>query len=146
MLGHLTLSKVLQVRENEKKNAVLVYNQAIEKFENVATKLYQMLRKKEMAEQTVETYKETITPIDSIIEQMTYIESLNQQIISLQTAVNEAREEMELKQLLLTESHKEVKKFEKLIENRLLAEKNAQMKLDMAAMDEISIQQFISKN
>ncbi|WP_368654816.1 flagellar export protein FliJ [Ornithinibacillus sp. 4-3] len=145
-MGHLTLSKVLQVRENEKKDAVLVYNQAIEKFENVATKLYQILRKKEMAEQTVETYKETITPIDSIIEQMTYIESLNQQIISLQTAVNEAREEMELKQLLLTESHKEVKKFEKLIENRLLAEKNAQMKLDMAAMDEISIQQFISKN
>lgn len=145
-MGHLTLSKVLQVRENEKKDAVLVYNQAIEKFENVATKLYQMLRKKEMAEQTVETYKETITPIDSIIEQMNYIESLNQQIISLQTAVNEAREEMELKQLLLTESHKEVKKFEKLIENRLLAEKNAQMKLDMAAMDEVSIQQFISKN
>lgn len=145
-MGHLTLSKVLQVRENEKKDAVLVYNQAIEKFENVATKLYQMLRKKEMAEQTVEAYKETITPIDSIIEQMTYIESLNQQIRSLQTAVNEAREEMELKQLLLTESYKEVKKFEKLIENRLLAEKNAQMKLDMAAMDEISIQQFISKN
>lgn len=146
MAQSIGLTKVLQVRENEKKNALVAYNQSIEKFEAVATKLYQLLRKKEDAEDSYESYIKNTTPIETIIEQMAYVESLNKQIVMLQQQVNKARANMEAKQVQLTETHVEVKKFEKLIETRKMEQKEMALKYEQAVMDEISIQQFLSKN
>src|SRR5690625_5200066 len=113
-----TLSKILNIREKEKKDAQHAHHESIVYFEKIATKLYTFLNKKENAEELYEKDFAKLTSIDKIREQTTYIESLNQQIISMQEQVNKARSEMEVKQLKLTDAHVEVKKYEKIIEFR----------------------------
>src|SRR5699024_4390921 len=114
----MTLSKILLVREKEKDEAQKAYFHSQEFFEEIATRLYKLLRKKEDAEASYENYIQTTTPLDRIKEQVSYIEKLNQQILNLQSKVQEARNEMEYKQRKLTDSYVEVKKFEKVIEQR----------------------------
>lgn len=139
------LSKILNIREKEEKDAQLAHHQSVAFFEKVATQLYQLLRQKENAE---EAYKQSIknpTSIDRIKDQLNYIESLNKQIIMLQNNVNEARNKMETKQEKLTDAHVEVKKFEKLIEKRIDEQKEIELKLEQDSMDEISSQQYIKQ-
>lgn len=45
------LEKLLDLREKEKEEQVFMYEKAIRKFEDVAEKLYQLLKKKEDIEQ-----------------------------------------------------------------------------------------------
>lgn len=145
MAGVISLSKVLQVRENEKNNTLLSYNQSLKIFEQIATKLYEQLKAKELAEEQMEELKRAIMPIDTIVEQMNYIDSLYQKVAKLQLEVDQARSDMEQKRELLTDAYKEVKIFEKLIEKRQNEATQALLKEQMEAMDEISIQQFMSK-
>lgn len=141
-----TLAKVLEVREQEKKDAQLEHHQSIEVFEHIATRLYELLKKKESAESRYERFMHETTPIDQIRDQVQFIEILNQQIIALQEKVTEARTNMEQKQLKLTGAHVEVKKYEKVIELREEESLKIANKLDQAFMDEISTQQFLSRN
>ena len=141
-----TLAKVLEVREQEKKDAQLEHHQSIEVFEHIATRLYELLKKKESAESSYERFMHETTPIDQIRDQVQFIEILNKQIIALQKKVTEARTNMEQKQLKLTDAHVEVKKYEKVIELREEKELKVARKLDQAFMDEISTQQFLSRS
>src|SRR5690625_8038467 len=92
------LTKILHIREKEEKDAQMAHHQSVAFFERLATQLYQLLRKKEDAEATYEQKLKNPTSIDEIKNQLTYIESLNKQIIHLQTEVNQARQQMEQKQ------------------------------------------------
>src|SRR5699024_2064890 len=141
-----TLAKVLEVREQEKKDAQLEHYQSIEIFEHIATRLYELLKKKESAESSYERFMHETTPIDQIRDQVQFIEILNKQIIALQKKVTEARTNKEQKQLKLTDAHVEVKKYEKVIELREEKELKVARKLDQAFMDEISTQQFLSRS
>src|SRR5699024_1739111 len=102
MAETFVLSKILLVREKEKDEAQKAYFHSREFFEEIATRLYTLLRKKEDAEESYENYIQTTTPLDRIKEQIAYIEKLNKQILSLQSDVQEARNEMERKQTKLT--------------------------------------------
>lgn len=144
MSGVASLSKILNVREQEKKSAEKDYRNSMDAFETIAMKLYSALKKKETAETAYETYLQEITPIDVIKEQVSYIEVLNKQIVHLQNQVQKARAEMETKQDMLAEAHIEVKKFEKIIEHRKLEKEELIKKEEKAMMDEISIQQYLS--
>ncbi|GAB3067337.1 flagellar export protein FliJ [Virgibacillus ainsalahensis] len=139
-----TLSKILNLRENEKNNAQKIYHQSLDVFEKVATQLYKLLKKKEEAEVTYEAYLHQTTSLEILREQVAYIEWLNNQIMNLQHEVQHARTDMESKQLQLTNAYVEVKKFEKIIEIRNQSEKNKELKLEKASMDEIAIQQYLS--
>lgn len=141
-----SLKKILNVRESEKEDAQLAHHQSIISFEEVATKLYEMLKKKEDAQLSYENYIKDTVQINKIKEQISYIELLNTQIITLQNKVIKAREKMETKQVKLTDAHVEVKKFEKLIENREEEKEIIAQRLEQQAMDEISIQQFLNHN
>ncbi|MFD1037986.1 flagellar export protein FliJ [Virgibacillus byunsanensis] len=145
MAETMALSKILHIRENEKKNAQRVYHQSIEFFENIATQLYNLLKKKEAAEDSYELYLKETTPIDKIKEQVIYIELLNNQIMSLQNDVQKARTDMENNQEKLTSAFVEVKKFEKIIEYRHKEKEEMIKKNDNALMDETSIQQYLSQ-
>lgn len=146
MAQTVAISKILHVREREKKDAQLAYHQSMEFFEKVASQMYTLLKKKEVAEETQENHIQKITPIDKIIEQTTYIEMLNKQIMKLQYSVKKARQEMEKNQVKLTDAHIEVKKFEKIVEFREKEQKEIAYKREQASMDEISIQQYLAKN
>ncbi|SHG85750.1 flagellar export protein FliJ [Virgibacillus chiguensis] len=137
------LTKLLHVRETEKVQAQKAYQQAIDCFENSATQLYQLLKKKEVAEEIYEECMQQTTTLEKLRKQVDYLEKLNAMIVHLQEEVQKARADMEAKQSDLTEAHVETKKFEKMITHRKQRETEAQEKLEKAMMDEISMQQFL---
>ncbi|MGY0691559.1 flagellar export protein FliJ [Virgibacillus sp. FSP13] len=145
MAETMALSKILHVREQEKNDAHKAYRNSMELFEEIATKLYTLLRKKEAAEESYESYLQQTTPIDQLKEQVRYIEILNKQIVTLQHSVQQARNEMETNQEKLTSAHVEVKKFEKIIELRQKEQAENIQKQEKQLMDQISIQQFLSR-
>lgn len=136
------LTKILNVREQEKIDAQKEQVEARDNFEKVATQLYTNLKTKEQAELTLETYMQESSAINYIKDQSLYIQALNKKIMSLQHHVQKARQEMENKQEVLTEAHVEVKKIEKMIEHRKAAFHAQEQKIEMMMMDEISIRQF----
>ncbi|RDW19485.1 flagellar export protein FliJ [Oceanobacillus arenosus] len=144
MAETVVFSKILHVRENEKKDAQKIYYQAMDVFEKVASELYVLLKKKETAEEIYDQYIQTTTALDKIIDQVNYIEQLNQQIVMVEHNVHKARTDMETKQLKLTDAHVEVKKFEKIIELRRETEANEAKQVEKAFMDEISMNQYLS--
>lgn len=136
------LDKVLDVRESEKQAAQKEQLEAQNEFEKVATELYELLKNKELAEQKLH---EVLTESSSIAEMKNmslYIQTLVQKIPMLQKEVQLARKKMEDKQGDLTEAHVEVKKIEKMIENRKLAQKLEVDRAEKMLMDEISIRQY----
>ena len=139
------LSKILHVREKEKKDAQLAHHQSIEFFEKVANKLYDVLRKKEDAEDFYQINLQATISIDKMKDQITYIESLNKRIVAIEEDVKRARAKMETKQLLLTDAHVEVKKYEKIIQFRKDEQIIIAHKMEQISMDEISIQQYLSR-
>lgn len=140
----VSLSKVLNVRENEKKMAQKAYISSRDIFEEVATKLYHALKKKEEAEAAYDRFIQKQTSIERIREQISYIEKLNQEIIHLQNQYQLARNEMEQKQEVLTDAYIEVKKFESIIEKRKRQEAEKTARMENLFMDEISINQFLN--
>ncbi|SHF51587.1 flagellar export protein FliJ [Ornithinibacillus halophilus] len=137
------LEKILDLQELEKQKALKVYQNSIDQFEEVATKLYYLLRKKEEAELNYETSIKKAIPIDEIKTQTSYINKLQEQILNLQGDVQQARSYMEKSRDELTDSYKEVKKFETVIERRKKEEFELSKKLEAKLMDEISLQQFV---
>lgn len=144
MANTAALSKILNVREQEKTTAEKSYHQSMEVFEGIATKLYKELKRKEVAEASYEQSLQTACSIDIIKEQSLFIEKLTSQIIKLQFDVQRARKSMEAEQEKLAEAYVEVKKFEKIIEHRNDIKMKQIQKLEKATMDEISIRQFLS--
>lgn len=140
-----TLSKILNIREKEKKDAQLAHHESTVYFEKVATKLHSLLVKKENVEKSYEEDSEKVISIDQIREQMAYIEYLTQQIVTMQEQVDEARNLMEVKQVKLTDAHVEVKKYEKIIEFRKHEQLKTELRNEQIMMDEISTQQYVSR-
>lgn len=139
------LHKILQIRENEKKNAEQAHQLSVQKFEEIAMKMYETLKKKESTE---EDYEDTISrsiSIEKMDQQIRYIEQLNQHISFMQKQVNDARDDMDTSQQLVTKSHIEMKKVEKLIEIRNDEFKQQIAREESAFMDELSIQQFLKR-
>jgi flagellar FliJ protein len=143
MSGIPVFEKILRVRENEKNAAQSAYHQSMDYFENIATKLYSLLKKKEAAEVHYQSMAYESIAIERLKEQSTYMEHLNNKINELQQQVVVARNDMETKQQLLSDAYIEVKKFEKLIENRWQAQLMHQEAEEAKLMDEISMQQYL---
>ncbi|MFS0751845.1 flagellar export protein FliJ [Oceanobacillus sp. 1P07AA] len=144
MVEVVGLNRIREIRENEKKVAQSDYNQSMETFEKIATELYNLLRTKENAEASFESYIQTTTSIEKIKEQATYIEKLNQRIQSVQLLVQRARKDMEIKQEKLSNAYVEVKKFDKIIEFKQKNEIEEAKRKEANWMDEMSMQQYLS--
>ena len=140
----VSLTKVLHLRENEKKIAQKAFLSSQEAFEEVATKLYHLLKKKESAEASYDEFIQQATPIERIKEQIAYIEKLNTEINMLQREVHFARNQMAKNQQVLSDAYIEVKKFETIIDKRKQEELNELVKKEKAFLDEISINQYLS--
>ena len=136
--------KILHVREREKMDAQKSYQHSMDVFEQIATKFYHLLKKKENAEATYDALIHDSTTLDKVKEQASYIEKLNTQIVRLQSEVQQARSEMEVKQSKLTDAHVEVKKFQSIIESRHHNKLEYEKKLERKQMDELSLQQHLS--
>ncbi|MGF7015927.1 flagellar export protein FliJ [Ornithinibacillus bavariensis] len=144
MAGTAVLSKILDIREREKKDAQIDYYKAVDVFEDIATKLFNLLQKKEAAEAAYEEALLSSMHLDFIQDQLTYIDTLTKRIDELQKQVQQARSIMEFKQQKLSEAHVETKKFEKIIEVRNNEETIMRNKMEESFMNELSIQQYLS--
>ncbi|TXL67681.1 flagellar export protein FliJ [Cerasibacillus terrae] len=139
-----SLSKLLILREREKDDAQKAYHLSMETFEDVASKLYKLLKRKENVEEEQDTILQTKITIEQLRIQNAYIEKLTKQIAKIQNEVQIARNDMELKQSQLTDAYIEMKKYEKIIELQEEEEKKKIKHNENMAMDEISMRQYIS--
>ncbi|MFS0672436.1 flagellar export protein FliJ [Ornithinibacillus sp. 179-J 7C1 HS] len=144
MAGTQVLTKILDIREKEKKDAQLAYRRSVDIFEDIGTKLFNLLQKKEKAEEAYEEALSSNMHIEFIQDQLAYMERLKREIEELQVQVQQARANMESKQWILSEAHIETKKFEKIIEFRTNETVNQQKQREESFMNEISIQQYLS--
>lgn len=144
MVEVVGLNRIREIRENEKKVAQSAYSQSMETFEKIATELYNLLRTKESAEASFESYIQNTTSIEKIKEQAAYIEKLNQRIQSVQLLVQRARNDMEIKQEKLSNAYVEVKRFDKIIEFKQKNEIEEAKRKEANWMDEMSMQQYLS--
>ncbi|MDL4840063.1 flagellar export protein FliJ [Aquibacillus rhizosphaerae] len=144
MANTKAFQKILSFREREKNEAQIAYKQSVESFEDVATQLYNLLRKKEDVENKYNYYLETMGSVTNIATHYSYIERIKEKITRLETSVNEARHVMDAKQLKLTNAHIETKKYEKLIERKKLKLKEHELEQENKLMDETSIIQFLN--
>ncbi|MYL33143.1 flagellar export protein FliJ [Pontibacillus yanchengensis] len=140
-----TFHKLLQLKETDKNVAHKIYQESIEEFEQVATTMYELLKKKEQAEEYYQHQLQQSTQVTELHMTHNYIEQLNKQITQMQSSVQEARNHMENKQEELTFAHVEMKKYEKIIDRKEHNLYSLQMENEKKQMDEISMQQFISQ-
>lgn len=136
---------VLTYRELEKTETEIEYQTAIEAFEVVATKLYDLLKKKES---TITAQQSQMSAGASVIEIHHYtrfIDSLEKQIDRLQQEVIRARSKMQWYEQKLLERTMEVRKFEKMKEKDKIRYRNEQQAKEAQRLDELSTMSFRGK-
>lgn len=138
--------KILSHQERLKNQAQANYQEAVNSFEQVATKLYALLQKKERVETEYNYYLEASGTVTTLATHYAYIEQIKKQIEAVQVEVNRERFNMEKKQEKLTEAHVEVKKFEKIIEKKKSNIIALEVYQESQAMDEVSNRQYFSRD
>ncbi len=121
------------------------YTEATKIFEDVATRLYNLLKQKEEYEAQARTKISQGTSIFELQQSETSLLRFQREIEKQQRTTHLARERMKRKELDLQEMTIEMKKYEKMKERKyeeyLLEEK----RMDQQVMDELSIQLFVKR-
>jgi flagellar FliJ protein len=133
---------VLELKENEKEKSLEDYNRSVSEFEKAAEKLYDCRKKKEvLAERTVRQLN-TGMPVQEIRHFQQFVTNLEKTITHYQRLVVMTRENMNEKQLELTEKNIEVKKYEKMKEKHYEVHLEHVKTSESKFMDDLSIQAF----
>lgn len=137
--------KILSIREQEKQQVEIGYKESVRSFEEVATKLYDLLKKKE---DLISFQNERLAlgaTIDEIHHFTTFIDSLEHTIADVQKKVIQARSKMNWYEQKLLEKNLEVRKFEKMREKDFELFKLEQDRLEMSKLDELSTLMYNKK-
>ncbi|KAB8138738.1 flagellar export protein FliJ [Gracilibacillus oryzae] len=136
--------KIRTLRENEKNEVRMEYEDAQTIFEHEATELYKLLKKKEAMENK---YQECLQngDIETVKGYYNYLTYLTPNIVDVQKRVNSARDKMDHVQQKLTDKYIEVKKMEKIIDRKKQTHLEWINKQEMMQMDEISIRKFTER-
>ncbi|MCP1144045.1 flagellar export protein FliJ [Lysinibacillus endophyticus] len=130
--------KILTIREQEKQETEIAYKESVRDFEEVATRLYEALKKKE---DLIDYQNERLSigaTIDEIHHFSSFINSLEKSIVELQTKVMQARTKMNWYEQKMIEKNIEVRKFEKMKEKDYQIFKEEQERSEMLYLDELS--------
>lgn len=145
MVFQYKFDKILQIKEKEKSEAQAVFQQSVLKFEEVAAKLYELLKKKEDMELFQSEKLVGGMPVQEIRHHQRFIDNLQKTIEHYQKMVINARSRMNFYQEKLVEMNVEVKKYEKMKKKDYQKyDKNLKL-VEGRQMDEISIQQYMSR-
>lgn len=145
MIYQYKFEKILTIKEKEKSDARAKYNEAQKTFEQVAEKLYNLLKKKEELIEFQQFKLSTGLSVQDIRHNQLFMDNLEKVIEQCQKDVIQARHKMNLQQDILKEKNIEVKKYEKIKEKDFQKFLDALKTAENKLMDEISIQQFLSK-
>lgn len=130
--------KVLTIREQEKNETEIAYKESVRSFEEIATKLYDLLKKKE---DLIDFQQERLavgSSIEEIHHYARFIDSLEKTIVDVQQKVVQARSKMNWYEEKLLEKNLEVRKFEKMREKDFKLFKQEQDRIEGIFLDEIS--------
>lgn len=145
MVFKYKFDKLLSIKENEKDIVIGEYNDAVQKFENAATRLYELLKQKEDLIDQQSRQLTSGSNIRQIQDLQRFLPLLDKSIAEWQVQVAKARKFMELKQQLLLEKNIEVKKYEIIKEKAWVAYSQLEKAEENKLMDEISIQQYMNR-
>jgi len=137
--------KVLTYREQQKTETETEYKLSIDAFEIVATKLYDLLKKKEDTLKEQQERLKTGFSIDGIHHYVRFVDSLEKKIAEVQREVLQARSKMTWYEEKLLERTIEVKKFEKMKENDREEHRMEMEHQDAIQLDELSTLSFRTK-
>ena len=139
---HYRFEKVLTYREQEKTETEVAFKASIQAFETVATKLYDLLKKKENVLQEQQEKMRTGFSVNEIHHYARFIDSLEKRIAILQQEVIQARSKMNWYENKLLEKSLEVKKFEKMKEKDREHHRAEMKQLEAIELDELSTMKF----
>lgn len=146
MMGYkYKFEKILSIREREKEEALSIFNDSIRKFEEVAEKLYSLLKKKEDLENYQSSRLREGLSVQEIRHHQQFIANMEKAIEHYQKMVINARNRMNFYQDKLMEKNIEVKKYEKMKEKDLLQFIEETKSLENKQMDDISIQFYMNR-
>jgi len=131
--------KVLTIREQEKNETEMAYKESVRSFEEVATKLYDLLKKKEDLIAFQQDRLTVGSSIDEIHHYARFIDSLEKTIAEVQQKVIQARAKMNWHEEKLLEKNLEVRKFEKMREKDFKLFQQEQDRIESLFLDEISL-------
>ncbi|MGE7903688.1 flagellar export protein FliJ [Peribacillus sp. NPDC094092] len=145
MIYQYKFEKILTIKEKEKTDALAAYNAVLKKFEEVAEKLYKLLKKKEELLEFQQEKLRTGLSIQEIRHHQLFMDNLEKLLSHCQQEVIEARYKMNIQRDILMERNIEVRKYEKMKENDFLKFLDVIKEAENKQMDEISIRQFLIK-
>ncbi|QEA00309.1 flagellar export protein FliJ [Lysinibacillus fusiformis] len=131
--------KVLTIREQEKNETEMAYKESVRSFEEVATKLYDLLKKKEDLIAFQQDRLTVGSSIDEIHHYARFIDSLEKTIADVQQKVIQARAKMNWHEDKLLEKNLEVRKFEKMREKDFKLFQQEQDRIESLFLDEVSL-------
>ena len=129
---------ILNVREQEKNETEIAYKESVRSFEEIATRLYELLKKKEDLIAFQQERLVTGSSIDEISHYARFLDSMEKTIDDVQKKVVQARTKMNWHEQKLLEKNLEVRKLEKMRERDFEAYKEEQNRLETVLLDEIS--------
>lgn len=145
MSFQFTLQKVLELKERQKIERETEYKLAIDQFEEVATELYHLLKKKEDLEEKARLELQQGTSIKALRFQETTISRLDKEILALQQKTQRARAIMQTKQRKLVDASIELKKYEKMKQRKHEQFIEESKRLELVEMNELSIQAYVNR-
>ena len=145
MIYQYKFEKILSIKEKEKTDALAKYNAALKKFEEVAEKLYKLLKKKEELLEFQQEKLRNGLSVQDIRHHQLFMDNLEKLLSLCQQEVIEARYKMNTQRDILMERNIELKKYEKMKENDFLEFLHVMKEAENKEMDEISIRQYLSK-
>lgn len=140
-----SLQKLLDLKDNEKQQKEIAYTEAQKKFEEKATELYHLLKRKEDIEASHSQKMTEGISINQIQQQQNMLSRLKLEIDSRMKETDVAREVMYKRQEDLISTSMEVKKYVRMKEIKKEEFVLEQKRLEMKTMDEISLQIYANR-
>ncbi|AMO84691.1 flagellar export protein FliJ [Solibacillus sp. FSL W7-1472] len=137
--------KILVVKDQEKTESELAFKESVQVFEEIATKLYDLLKKKE---DLIEYQQERLkigSSIDEINHYSKFIDSMEKTIEDAQQKVIQARAKMNWHEQKLLEKSLEVRKYEKMRERDHERFIEDQLHIEAIQLDELSTIAYYKK-
>ncbi|WP_175988987.1 flagellar export protein FliJ [Bacillus sp. Marseille-Q1617] len=137
--------RILTLKEKEKDEVNEQYKGAVSKFEHVAEKLYEFLKKKEELELHQANKLQTGLSVQDIRHHQQFITNLGKTISYYQELVIQARNRMNWYEEKLVDMNVEVKKYEKIKEKDLSLFLRRLKENENKQLDEVSVVQYMNR-
>jgi flagellar protein FliJ len=137
--------KILTLKEREKEEVRESYRDSVEKFEKIAGKLYELLKKKEDLLNFQSEKMVSGLSVQDIRHNQNFITNIEKTIDYYQGLVIQARNRMNWHEQKLSEMNVEVKKYEKIRENDFNRYKEILHSSESRVLDELAVMQYTNK-